>query len=181
MEIPTAVWEDISLNFITRLPSVRGHSVILVVVDRLSKYCHLGSLPETYSAVLVARYFTEHIVRLHGIPKKLVSDRDRVFLSKFWQELFHLSGTTLSMSSAYHPESDGQTEVVNKTIELYLRATVHENPRSWKELLPRAELWYNTSYHHSLGTTPFDILYGCGGSGTRETIEHFGGIARETN
>lgn len=121
--------DRVSIDFVTGLPPVKGHSVIVVVVDRLSKYCHLGSLPESYTAVSVAHFFTDHIVRLHGIPKKLVSDRDKVFLSRFWKELFLRSGTTINMSSAYHPESDGQTEIVNKTIEGYLRATVHDNPR----------------------------------------------------
>lgn len=109
---------------------------------------------------MVATFFAENIIHLHGIPKKLVSDRDKVFLSKFWQELLRQSGTTIHMSSAYHLESNGQTEVVNKTIEIYLRATVHDNPRSWRELLPWAELWYNIVFHHNLGATPFEIVYG---------------------
>lgn len=92
--------------------------------------------------------------------KKMVSDCDKIFLSKFWQEVFKKSRTTLSMSTAYHPESDGQTEIVNKTIEVYLRATVNDNPRNWIELLPWAELWYNTAFHHSSGTSPFEIVYG---------------------
>lgn len=102
LNIPMAIWEEVSVDFITGLSPVQGHSVIIVVVDRLSKYCHLGSLPETYSTKAVANYFTENIVRLHGIPMKLVSDRDRVFLSKFWQELLRQSGTSVNMSSAYH-------------------------------------------------------------------------------
>lgn len=132
----------------------------MVVVDRFSKYCHLGSLPEAYSAKSVATFFTTDIVRLHDIPKKKVSDRDKVFLSRFWQELLKQSGTSIHMSSEYHPQMDGQTEIVNKTIEGYLRATVQDNPCSWRELLPWAELWYDTAFHHSLGTTPFEIVYG---------------------
>lgn len=108
LEIPTAIWEEVSIDFVTWLPPVGSHSVIVVVVDRLSKYCHLGSLPELYTAVSVAQFFADHIVRHYGIPKKLVSNQDKVFLSKFWQELFWRSGTTINMSSAYHPESDGQ-------------------------------------------------------------------------
>lgn len=83
-----------------------------------------------------------------------------MFLSRLWKEIFEKSGTTLKMSLAYHPESDGQTEIVNKTIEHYLHATIHDNQRSWVDLLPWAELWYNTSFHHSLGMTPFQALYG---------------------
>lgn len=128
LNIPIVVWEEVSIDFIISLPIVQGYLVIVMVVDLLSKYCHLGSLPESYSAVSVEGFFVENIVRLHGIPKKLVSDRDKIFISQFWQELFHRSGTTIHMSSAYHPESDGQTEIVKKTIEGYLRATVHDNP-----------------------------------------------------
>lgn len=120
LPIPEAIWEGISLDFVTGLPPVRGHSVIIVVVDRLSKYCHLGSLPATYSATMVVEYFVKQIVRLYGIPKNIVSDRDKVLLSLFWKDLFKMSGTTLSLSSAYHSETDGQTEIVNKVIEMYL-------------------------------------------------------------
>lgn len=101
----------------TGLPVVRGQSVIVVVVDRLTKYCHLGDLSVRYSATLVANYFINQIIRLHDIPKTIVSDRDKVFLSKFWKDIFTRSGTTLKMSTAYHPKSDGQIEIVNKTIE----------------------------------------------------------------
>lgn len=160
LPIPIATWEDVSMDFVTGLPVVKGHTVIVVVVDRLTKYCHLGSLPASYSAITVADFFIKQIVRLHGIPKTIVSDRDKIFLSKFWKEIFSKSGTTLKMSTAYHPESDGQSEIVNKTIEHYLRATIYDNPRSWVELLPWAKLWYNTSHHHSLGMSPFQAVYG---------------------
>lgn len=115
------MWQEISLDFVTGLPLVKGKSVSVVVVDRLSKYCHLGSLPASYSTTTVSEFFVENIIKLHGIPSKMVSDRGKVFLSKFWCELFNSSGTTLSFSMAYHPETDGQTKVVNKTIEGYLR------------------------------------------------------------
>lgn len=130
LPIPIAIWEDLSMDFVTGLPVVLGHTVIIVVVDRLTKYCHLGSLPASYSAISVADYFIKQVIRLHGIPMTIVSDRDKIFLNKFWKEIFVRSGTTLKMTSAYHPDSDGQTEVVNKTIEQYLRATVHENQKN---------------------------------------------------
>lgn len=139
---------------------IGGHSVIIVVVDRLTNYSHLGSLPAGYSASSIASYFVKQIIRLHDIPKTIVSDQDKIFLSKFWKEIFLQSGTTLRMSTTYHPQSDRQTEIVNKTMEQYLRASAHNNPRSWVVLLPWAELWYNTSYHHSLGMSPFQALYG---------------------
>lgn len=118
--------------------------MIIVVVDRLSKYCHLGSLPASHSALSVAEFDL-----LHRILKKMASNRDKVVLNKFWWKLFIKSGTTLSMSTAYHPGSDGQTEIVNKTIEVYLQVSIHDNKRRW------VELWYNRVYHHSLGTSPF--------------------------
>lgn len=148
------------MDFITGLPTVDVKSVIIVVVDRFTKYCHLGALSASYSATSVADYFIHHIVKLHRIPKTITSDRDKVFLSKFWRELFTRRGTTLKMSSTYHPETGGQEEITNKTVEQYLRATIQQNPRAWPERLPWAELWYNSSYHHSIKTTPFQAVYG---------------------
>lgn len=148
------------MDFITGLPTVRGKSVIVVVVDRLSKYCHLRALSAGYTASFIADYFVQQIVRLHGVPKTITSDCDKIFMSKLWKELFAESGTTLHMSSAYHPESDGQTEITNKTIEQYLCAMVHRNPRAWPDMLPWVEYWYNSPYHHSIKTSPFQVVYG---------------------
>lgn len=105
------------MDFVTGLPIVRGQSVIVVVVDRLTEYCHLGSLPAKYSAIMVNDFFMKEIVRLHGIPKSIVLDHNKIFLSRFWKELFANSGTTLQMSSSYHPKTDDQKKIVNKTIE----------------------------------------------------------------
>lgn len=160
LPIPVAVWEDVSMDFVIGLPPTKGQAVIVVVVDRLTKYCHLGSLPANYLATLVADYFIKQVVRLHDVPKTIVSDWDKIFISKFWKELFTKSGTTLKISSAYHPETDGQTEIVNKTIEQYLRTTIQDIIKSWVELLPWTELWYNTSYHHSIGMSLFQAVYG---------------------
>lgn len=160
LPIPQAVWKDISMDFVTHLPKVEGKTVIMVVVDRFSKFCHLGSLPTDFSATLVVDLFIELVVKLHSIPKTIVSDRDKVFTSKFWKALHKASGTQLCMSSSYHPQLDGQTKVVNKCIGMYLRATIHDNPRHWLKIIPWAELWYNTSYHSSLGMSPFQVSYG---------------------
>ena len=94
------------------------------------------------------------------MPKSIISDRDPIFVSKFWQEFFVRSGTKLKMSSAYHPQTDGQSEVVNRCLEQYLRSFVHQWPRKWLEFLPWAEYWYNMTYHRSIGMTPFQALYG---------------------
>lgn len=135
LPIPSRPWEDLSLDFITGLPAFQGHTVILVIVDRFSKGIHLGMLPTRHTAYTVAVLFMDLVGKLHGMPRSLVSDRDLLFLSRFWQELFRLSGTKLRLSSAYHPQSDGQTEVLNRVIEQYLRAFVHKKSSSWGKLL----------------------------------------------
>lgn len=128
LSIPMQIWAAISMNFIDGLPKVRGKSVLYVVVDRFSKYAHFIPLSHSYSATSVVHVFFTQIFRLHGLPESIVSDRDPVFTSNFWRELFRLSGTSLAFSSAYHPQSDGQTEVVNRMIEMYLRCFVGDQP-----------------------------------------------------
>ncbi|MFS8019295.1 putative nucleotidyltransferase, Ribonuclease H [Helianthus anomalus] len=160
LSIPNAIWEDISMDFISGLPASRGYNVIMVVVDRLSKYAHFVLLKHPYTARSVADAFIKKIVRLHGIPSTIVSDRDPLFISKFWQEIFQVQGTKLHMSSAYHPESDGQTEVINHCLEAYLRCFAVDQPKSWALWLPWAEFWYNSTFHVSTGITPFESVYG---------------------
>jgi hypothetical protein len=160
LPIPNAIWEDVSLDFITGLPKSKGFDAILVVVDRLSKYSHFILLKHPYSAKSIAELFVKEIVRLHGIPKSIISDRDPLFVSHFWLELFKLQGTKLKMSSAYHPETDGQTEVINRCLESYLRCFVSDQPKSWSTWIAWAEYWYNTTYHASIGKTPFEVVYG---------------------
>ncbi|WVZ17815.1 hypothetical protein V8G54_010797 [Vigna mungo] len=160
LPIPDRIWEDISLDFITGLPKSKGFQAIFVVVDRLSKYGNFTFLKHPYTARKIAELFAKEIVRLHGIPQSIVSDRDPVFMNLFWQELFRLQGTTLKMSSSYHPETDGQTEVVNRCLEAYLRCFVSEQPKNWSYWVPWAELWYNTTFHGATGKTPFEIVYG---------------------
>ncbi|KAK3137073.1 hypothetical protein QOZ80_5BG0447440 [Eleusine coracana subsp. coracana] len=102
------------------------------------------------------------VFKLHGMPQAIISDRDKVFTSKFWQELFGLANTELAMSSAYHPQTDGQTERVNQCVEAYLRCFVQVCPTKWKRWLSLVEFWYNTCYHAALGKMPFEVLYGHG-------------------
>ena len=136
LPVPTAVWADIGMDFIEALPRVGSKSDILTIVDRFSKYCHFIPLAHPYSAESVAQAFFSDIVRLHGIPQSIVSDRDPVFTSIFWKELMRLTGTKLHMTIAFHPQSDGQTKAANKVIVMYLRCLTGDRSRQWLRGLP---------------------------------------------
>lgn len=129
LPLPVEVWTYISMDFIGGLPKSHGKEVIFVVVDRLSKYAHFMALSHPYTAAMVAQTYLDGVFKLHGWPRTIVSDRDPIFLSQFWKALFTLHGTDLHISSAYHPQSDGQTEIVNKCVENYLRCMTSENPK----------------------------------------------------
>jgi len=160
LPIPSAVWADIGMDFIEALPRVEGKSVILSVVDHFSKYGHFIALGHLYTAEFVAQAFFTNIIRLHGIPQSIVSDRDPVFTSAFWRELMRLMGSKLHMTSAFHPQSDGQSEAANCVIVMYLRCFTGDRPRQWLRWLPWAEYVYNTAYQASLQETPFRVVYG---------------------
>ncbi|KAL0313429.1 UNVERIFIED_CONTAM: Transposon Ty3-G Gag-Pol polyprotein [Sesamum radiatum] len=116
LPIPERIWEDISMDFITGLPPSLGKDTVLVVVDRLSKFAHFIALKHPYSAASVAQLFLDNVFKLHGTPKSIVCDRDSICMSVFWRELFKLQRVKIKPSTAYHPQMDGQTEVVNKCL-----------------------------------------------------------------
>lgn len=159
LPIPQEVWVDVSMDFISGLPKSQGKDVIMVVVDRLSKYAHFAAFSHPYTAMDVAQLYLDQVFKLHGWPRSIVSDRDPVFLSNFWKALFTIQGTELLLSSSYHPETDGQTEVVNKCLETFLRCMCSENPKDWSLWIPLAEWWYNTNFHTSIQATPYEIVY----------------------
>jgi hypothetical protein len=170
LPIPEQKWESISMDFITGLPRVQGKDCIFVVVDRLTKFAHFFAIPTDYKAIQVAELFFREVFRLHGLPRQIVSDRDGRFISAFWQELFRLTGTELATSTSYHPQTDGQTEIVNKWVEGYLRNYVGGQQRTWVRWLHMGEYCYNTTYHMSIRMSPFRALYGYDAPSFIETV-----------
>jgi len=135
LPIPTKVWSNISLDFIDGLPKSEGYDVVLVVVDRLSNYDHFVPLKHPYTAKSIADIFLHEIVRLHGFPESMVSDRDKIFIINFWSSLFKSHGTSLDKSTSYHPQTDGHTKVLNRCLETYIRCFVNGKPKTWAKWL----------------------------------------------
>ncbi len=162
LPVPGKRWEVVSMDLITQLPPCAntGHDAAVVFVDLFSKAIHIAPTTTTVTAEGVARLFFDHVFRLHGMPRTIVSDRDPRFTSKFWKALFGLTGTKLAMSTAHHPQTDGQTERANRTIEAMLRSYVSPHQDDWDRCLTAVEFAYNNSLQASTGFTPFQLLYG---------------------
>jgi transposase InsO family protein len=160
MQIPEWKWEEVGMDFIVGLPRTqRGFDSIWVIVDRLTKVAHFIPVRTTYSSAKLAELYLERIVSLHGVPKKIVSDRGTQFTSYYWQKVQESLGTKLNFSTAYHPQTDGQTERINQILEDMLRACALQYGTNWDKSLPYAEFSYNNSYQKSLQMAPFEALY----------------------
>ncbi|GJV86665.1 reverse transcriptase domain-containing protein [Tanacetum coccineum] len=160
-EIPEWKWEKITMDFVTKLPkSSSGHDTIWVVVDRLTKSAHFLPIREDYKTEKLAKIYTNEIVARHGVPVSIISDHDGRFTSHLWQAFQKALGTRLDMSTAYHPQTDGQSERTIQTLEDMLRACVMDFGGSWDTHLPLIEFSYNNSYHTSIKCAPFEALYG---------------------
>ncbi|KAJ9566252.1 hypothetical protein OSB04_002218 [Centaurea solstitialis] len=149
------------MDFVTKLPrTLRGHDTIWVIVDRLTKSAHFLEMRETLPMDQLAKLYIKEIVRRHGVPLSIVSDRDSRFTSQFWHGLQEGLGTKLKLSTAYHPQTDGQSERTIQTLEDMLRSCVIDFGGNWDTHLPLVEFAYNNSFHSSIGMAPFEALYG---------------------
>ncbi|KAF1328293.1 Pol protein, partial [Globisporangium splendens] len=156
LPIPQDCWKSVSMDFVFGFPEDKARNTgVVVFVDRLSKMVHVAPVRKHVTAQETACLFLEHVFRYHGLPESIVSDRDPRFTAAFWRELFRLLGTDLAMSTADHPETDGQTERVNRVVEDILRSIAVDHPRDWSRWLPYAEFTINSSEHASTAVTPF--------------------------
>ncbi|GJU85758.1 putative reverse transcriptase domain-containing protein [Tanacetum coccineum] len=160
-KIPEWKWDNITMDFVTKLPKTsQGYDTIWVIVDRLTKSAIFTPMRETDPLDKLARLYLKEVVTRHGIPVSIICDRDPRFASNFWRSLQNALGTNLDMSTAYHPQTDGQSERTIQTLEDMLRACAIDFGKGWVNHLPLVEFSYNNSYHASIKAAPFEALYG---------------------
>jgi len=160
LPLPTRPWESVGMDFMGPLPESSGSDFIMVVICRLTSMVHVLPCRSTVTATQVADLYYREIVRLHGLPESIVSDRDPRFTSKFWQELHRITGSKLLMSTAFHPETDGASERVIRSVNQILRSFVNDHQTDWNEKLPSVEFALNSSVNSSSKFAPFELNYG---------------------
>jgi len=157
----SAPWEDISMDFILGLPRTqRDFDSIFVIVDRFSKMAHFISCHKVDDANNISRIFFRKVVRLHGLPKTIVSDKDPKFVVHFWRTLWERLGTKLNFLTSCHPQTDEQIEVVNRSLSTMLRSILRDNHKSWDEYLPHIKFAYNRVVNKTTNISPFEVVYG---------------------
>jgi len=159
LQVPFRKWSSISLDLVTGLPISNGFDALLVDVDRLSKMAYYSAPTTEVNSKEIARLFLDNIFRLHGLPDSIISDRSTQFVSSFTRALTDLLGIQQKVSTAFHPQTDGQTERVNAIVEQYLRGYCNYQQDNWSELVSIAEFWYNNTLSATLGITPFQAMY----------------------
>ena len=161
IRIPEWKWDRITMDFVVGLPSTgRNHDSVWVVVDRLTKTTHFLPVRTDYSLDKLAELYIKEIIRLHGILISIISDRDPRFTSRLWGKLQEALGTRLNFSTAFHPQTDGQSKIVIQVLEDMLRSCVIDYEGCWDRHIPLVEFVYNNSFQSSIGITPYKALYG---------------------
>lgn len=160
LPIPAFKWEQVTTDLVTDLPESNGYTAVAVFVDRMTKYCKFAPCTKEVSAKDYAGLYFRYVFPQAGLPEVIISDRDPRFTSAFWTELFRLVGTKLRMSTAYHPQTDGQSEVTIRTLENFLRPYLEDRPEGWSELLSTVEFAANNAVNASTGHTPFYLMNG---------------------
>ena len=161
LRIPSIPWIDLFMDFVFGLPRTRyGHDSVYVVIDHFIKMTHFISCHKIDDTKHVVDLFLRKIVRLHGMPRTIISDRDVKFLSYFWKFLWSKLGTKLLFSTSSHPQIDGQIKVVNRTLSTLLHAIIQRNLKSWEDCLPHVEFAYSRTVHSITQYSPFEVVYG---------------------
>ena len=161
LEVAEWKWEHVTMDFVTHLPRTQQkHDAVWVIVNRLKKSAHFLAMRMTFSLERFCRLYIREIVRLHGVPVSIVSDKDPRFTAQFWKSFQKAMGTRLTMSTAFHPQKDGQSERTIQVLEDMLRACVLDHKGGWEQHLPLVEFAYNNSYQASIQMAPYEALYG---------------------